>query len=909
MFKNIAVLTTTLFLSLSMGSNAQSLCLGNDTTVCLGSSLTIVDCNPSSGPSAGALVLPNPTFVNLSDDSWSGTVNVGFTTNFYGANYTQCVIGSNGLVSFNLSNANGYCPWSLGGAGTLPNTTFTAARNTQMPAYMDINPGAGGLIYYQTIGTAPNRRFVVVWENIPAFGPAGECTNMALIINETSNAFEFHLGTKPNTPGWNSGLAIQGSENVAGTVAHITPGRNNSVWSTTFEGRMWTPTSPANTNAYTISLIPYVYVFNGAPGGGSSLQWVSTTGQTYPYNNGQLVVNNVTTGPTGYFLAAQNPPLCANNPSSGTSDTSWVSGVTSSVTANAVDDICSAGIGEVTATPTGGPGPYTFNWPGLGNATTQTVTGVSAGNYTVQMWDNMGCMSTANVVVGDTPAAFAGSSTLVSCPGGSDGTAFAEMIPPLGNITYQWDDPMMQTTQTAIGLTAGTYNCTITSDVGCSQVVTVDVTEIPGMIGNIVNQADATCNSGNDGMLEVAVVQGTPPYSYSWDNSTSTSAIANDLYAGTHTVTITDANGCVIQVTGVVGEPPALDITFLTPDTQICPEDDILLSVTGTGGSSPYTFTWFENGTQIGTGTSITVDPEVTNTQYCVELSEACGSPTDQECTLIYFPTPIQPSAVPYEAELCEPNTFEFMNTSVNGGEIATTFWEFDNNVTHTAIEQGMDSTSWYYPYAGTYDIKMTVTSIYGCVYSDTMYNLITVLPSPTADFGFSDNPTTIFETEITMQNKSSYNVVDWQWFSPYSDPTTSSYVNPTFQFPEGTVATYPVTLVVTTEHGCTDTVTYYLDVIDDILFFAPNAFTPDGDEHNQTWNVFVQGIDIYDFDLYIFNRWGEIVWESHDPSIGWDGTYNGKIVQAGAYQWKAVVKSPYKDERRVFTGSVSILK
>ena len=117
------------------------------------------------------------------------------------------------------------------------------------------------------------------------------------------------------------------------------------------------------------------------------------------------------------------------------------------------------------------------------------------------------------------------------------------MVPPIGNVTYLWDDPMAQTTSTAVGLTAGTYNCTITSDVGCQNVVSVNVTEIPGMIGNIVSQSDATCNSHNDGSIQINVVQGTAPYTYSWDNSTSTSNTANDLYAGTHTCTDTDANG------------------------------------------------------------------------------------------------------------------------------------------------------------------------------------------------------------------------------------------------------------------------------------------------------------------------------------------------------------------------------
>jgi gliding motility-associated-like protein len=99
------------------------------------------------------------------------------------------------------------------------------------------------------------------------------------------------------------------------------------------------------------------------------------------------------------------------------------------------------------------------------------------------------------------------------------------------------------------------------------------------------------------------------------------------------------------------------------------------------------------------------------------------------------------------------------------------------------------------------------------------------------------------------------------------------------------------------------------LNVVSDILFFAPNSFTPDGDEHNQLWKAEIQGIDEYDFDLLVFNRWGELIWESHDPSIGWDGTYNGKIVQAGIYTWRARVKDLYNDSKSEFNGMINIMK
>ena len=880
-----------------------TVCLGQDDTLCVGSPVNIENCGAQPGQNLQGVVMSNPTAVTLSDDQWSPAVNIGFPFDFYGNTFNQLTIGSNCILSFNLANAGGYCPWSMGGLGTMPNAGVTALHNTIMPAYQDINPSAwtspNGAIEYETIGTAPNRIFVVLYKDINFFSCTTVCNYIAIILYETSNNVEVHIGEKPLCATWNGGLAIQGTQNNGGTLAHITPGRNNTQWAANQEGMRWTPTTPANTGAYTITNIPYILVTSP----NTSFQWEDTNGNTYPYNAGILNIPSVGAGSTGYFLSGS---ACGASLGS-VSDTTFILGVSAQVDATGVDDICSGGIGSVTATPLQGTGPFTYDWTTLGNANTATVNNVFAGTHTVVMTDSFGCTSTADVTIGDTPAAFQGSTTVVSCPGGNDGTAFAEMVPVLGNVTYQWDDPMMQTTQTATGLTAGQYTCTITSDIGCVGTVVVDVTEIPGMVGVITNQQDVTCNSGSNGIIDVDVNQGTAPYTYSWDNSASTTDVANDLAAGTHTVTVTDANGCVITITGTIGEPAALDITFLTPDTQICPEDEIMLSATGAGGSTAYTFSWTENGTPIGTGQTITVDPVNTNTQYCVTLSEACGSPTDQECMTITFPTPIEPSVVPDEPEKCMPGRFEFTHTSSNAAEIATTYFEFGDGK-GVALETGDDSTSYTYNQVGVFDVIVTTTSIYGCVYTDTMEQIVEVKPNPIADFTFSSNPTTIFETTVLMQDRSSADAIYHNWYSPGSSPTTSNITSPTFVFPEE-VNQHPITLAVESEHGCVDTLTLYLHVIQDILFFAPNSFTPDGDEHNQVWKPEIQGIDIYDFDLYIFNRWGEVIWENHDPSVGWDGTYKGRIVETGTYNWKASVKDLYNDDKKEFNGSINLLK
>jgi gliding motility-associated-like protein len=889
MFRLKNTLTTLAFTVFSISfTQAQNICLGTDATICAGDQVTLEDCGSFAGGATGVPYTLSqipynpdpfgaPGTVSLTDDSFSGVIPIGFNFCFYGTTHTQLVISSNNYVSFDLGNANGYSPWQ-----TVPiaDAGINQAHNAIMAPWQDINPGIGGSITYATYGTAPNRRFVVTWNNVPMFSCTGTLYSSQIKIFEGSNEIETHIVDKQICNTWNSGNAVHGVHSPLGLDALTVAGRNNTQWSVVNEGYLWTPQL--------------------------SVQWVDTQGNTWPYTGPTLTVTPMPIPPSdsvGYFLEAIDN--CGTG--LGSSDTTWITVTQAGVMASMTPDLCTSNIGTVTATITSGAGPFVYEWPTLG-ANTPTVNNVGAGNYTVNVTDANGCTASASILVTDTPALFQGSTTLITCGGGNDGTAFAEMIPPLGNITYQWDDPNLQTTQTATGLAAGQYTCTVTSDIGCSGNVVVDVQVIPPLTVNISSQTDVTCNSANDGMITLETTLGTAPYSYVWNNSISTTNIANDLYVGPHQIIITDANGCSVTLNGTLSEPAPLDITFVTPNTQICPEDKIMLNVTGSGGSSPYTYTWSQGGNAIGTGDQITVDPATTSTEYCVVLSEACGSPTDEECVIITFPTPIEPNAVPDLYEKCVPSPFEFTNTSTNGGEIATAYWDFGTDE-YIVLENGNDSTSLFFDDVGTYDLIMTVTSIYGCVYTDTVFDIILVKPRPTADFNFSSNPATIFETTVTMQDKSSSDVVDWSWNSPYSTPTQSNLTNPTFFFPEGIVGQYPVTLFVETELGCIDSITYTMNIVEDVLFYAPNTFTPDGDEFNQTWKAEISGIDEFNFELIIFNRWGQIIWESRDPNVGWDGTHNGEIVQDGTYAWIARVGVRYSDDKLEFNGSINLIR
>jgi gliding motility-associated-like protein len=897
--KQFKLLLIALF-SGTMSYAQTQVCLGTDATVCQGQSVQITNCGGAGGGSVGGIYLNAPTSIALSDDNWSSVIPMGFNFNFYGSNYNQCVVGANGIISFNTSNANGYCPWSISNSNSLPvnSGSVPQCQNSAMLVYQDLNPANGnsGPVQYQVMGTAPNRKFVVLYNGVTMYSCTNSCSYIGIIFYETTNVIEMFIGDKGACPNWNGGIAAQGTENAPGTVAHMTPGRNFTVWTANQDGRRWTPTTPSNTTSYTMAQIPYVNI--NAPGG--SLQWQNTLGQSFPYNNGVLNVNQVPPGTTGYFLTGTSCGVGVGS----VSDTTFITRVSVNGTATATTDYCAGGNGTATANPTVGLAPFTYVWTPTGQ-TTQTATGLVTGTYQVVITDANGCSKTINVIVPNSGATFSGTTTLVSCPGGSDGTATADMTPVLGTVSYNWYDAGGQTAQTATGLAAGTYHCEVTSSVGCTDTVVVTVSEIPPMVGTFFTQQGPSCNSGSDGVIAVSITGGTPAYSYAWDNSSSTAQGANDLSAGTHTVTITDNNNCVITMTATITEPPSLAITSLTADQVICPENSTTLAVTGTGGSSTYTFTWTENGSVIGTGSSIVVDPANSGTVYCVTLSEACGSPTADSCMTITFPTAIVPAFTTDKAWSCQPGTFVFTNTSNNQAEIQSVLFDFGDGSTETLI--GAAGTTHTYNNPQAYNLSATVTSTYGCVTHTDFPGMVSVIAKPTADFNPSSNPTTIFETTVTMQDKSSPGVVSWTWSSPGSVPAASTSQNPTFEFPQGIEGNYPIMLIVETPEGCVDTVEHILVVNTDILFYAPNAFTPDGDEFNQTWKFSVSGVDEYNFELMIFNRWGEVIWETHDIHAEWDGTYHGRTVQAGSYTWTAKVKSINSDKKTVFGGSISI--
>ena len=161
---------------------------------------------------------------------------------------------------------------------------------------------------------------------------------------------------------------------------------------------------------------------------------------------------------------------------------------------------------------------------------------------------------------------------------------------------------------------------------------------------------------------------------------------------------------------------------------------------------------------------------------------------------------------------------------------------------------------------------------------------LICVYPNPTADFSINQSEVSINAPTVITTNTSS-GAVAYEW--DFSDNSSSNEFEPIKTF-DLTQNNYEITLTALNEYGCEDQLTQVIQVKETLLFYVPNAFTPDNDNYNEVFKpVFTEGFDPYNYQLTLFNRWGEIIFESFNAEVGWDGKYNGKVAKDGTYIWR----------------------
>jgi gliding motility-associated-like protein len=450
---------------------------------------------------------------------------------------------------------------------------------------------------------------------------------------------------------------------------------------------------------------------------------------------------------------------------------------TTSVSCNGGNNGCA------TVAVSGGTPNYAFSWSPSGG-TGQTACGLTAGNYTVTVTDSHGCTRTATTTITQ-PAiltATATQSSSVNCFGGNNGCAIATGTGGTLAYTYLWN-PTAQTTQTACGLSAGTYTVTITDARGCTRTDTAAITQ-PPLLTTASNHTDVNCFGGNNASAWTSPSGGTSPYIYSWSSSpVQTTQTATGLTAGSYTVVVTDQRGCNTTSIVTVTQPTQVTAAINSHTNASCfGQCNGTATATPGGGVGPYTYLW--NPTAQTTQTAVNLCSGL----YVVTVTDSHGCSTTTSLPVsITQPIQLTDTASAIDSVSCNGGNDGTVILTANGGTSPYTY-AWSPNVSTTATASNLSALC--YTIVVT-DQNGCTTSTAACVRQPTA--LISSLGSSTNVLCNGGNTGSASITATGGSPQYSYT-----WDPPVSTTSAAATL---------TAGNYTVT--VTDQNGCSTTTSF----------------------------------------------------------------------------------------------------
>jgi gliding motility-associated-like protein len=544
----------------------------------------------------------------------------------------------------------------------------------------------------------------------------------------------------------------------------------------------------------------------------------------------------------------------------------------------------------------GGSSPYNYNWnPAATN--TNTLNNLPAGNYSVTVTDNYGCQIIENIAVTEPTALnLALSQQPASCFGVNDGQAYVVITGGTLDYTILWNSIPAGVTDSIAYLKGDkTYIVTVTDGNGCIAIDSIFVDE-PDKITAQVIITDETCFTSNDGTATAAIIGGTAPFTYTWGANTNnqTTQTATNLPTGIYTVLISDANNCNAQATGVVNQPDSLQLRLSKVDVACHGDATGLAIASAIGGVGGYTFSWQTNN-GIQTGDSAT--NLVAGVHAVVTVTDANGCQTTDQIIIEQPDAPLAATTASENVD-CYGDENGRIEVTTTGG---TTPYEYifeNNSPTTTNIFIGLED--------GDYNI--VIQDANGCTTSAqvTITQPDEIIVDLGADILLEEGEQAILEADIT--NGVAPFIYVWQ----PADSTLSCPSCPTTTV-SNLLFDKRYDLIITDANGCTgeDFIMVRTKKVKDI--FVANGFTPNNDGNND--KLYVQGnpflAQVKTFR--VFDRWGELVFEStdnqpNDDTFGWDGTMKNQPLSSGMFVWVAEIE--FKDGQvKVYQGSTFLIR
>ncbi|CAN5527798.1 hypothetical protein BH11BAC2_BH11BAC2_00940 [soil metagenome] len=532
-------------------------------------------------------------------------------------------------------------------------------------------------------------------------------------------------------------------------------------------------------------------------------------------------------------------------------------------------------------------GGVNYNWsPGGSNSNSIIVSPTTTTTYIVDFNTPVGCqvIDSTTVIVNPLPLAFAGSDFSI-CLGDPVNLSAS------GGVSYLWLN--IGDTSSVITLTPSTtmnYSVAVTDINGCVSVdsVRVQVNNLP--IANAGN--DQTICIGNTATL---LASGGAVYLWMPGNNSGAQYSVSPITNTNYTVMVTDTNGCINTDTLLVEVIPSPDVVF-SASASACENIPVQLSNL-TQGVVVNTYWNFGDGTSsfLNNPSHLFLDDD----EYVVNLqvTNDYGCSDSASAIIKINPVPIIDFST---TTVCLGEVTSFKNISeVSSGSILQWFWQLGDGTTETQFEP-----LHIYPYSGDFDISLTATSDSGCSSTALSPQAVVVRPLPEAGFTSAPNPVSILNPVVHFSDKSS-NAIAWQW--SFGDGYSGSELrNPQYQYSDTGI--FNVQQIVTNQYGCLDTSYNEIYVAPYFTLYIPNAFTPNGDDKNEEFKA--KGIGAGDFEMSIFDRWGQLVYHSKNIENSWNGKMenNSEDCQVGVYIYKVNVND-YLHVRHQFEGTLSLIR
>jgi len=834
--------------------------------------------NHSISPYQQTPVIAN---VNPSDNFICATCSAIAPT--FTVNKANLCIGDTLKVT-NTTPTNDAClEWFVNGSPINPTTNDTSLVYTTPGTYtlsMQTTCGTTVLVTTQTVQVYPQFSITASTNSVSCFGGS----NGSATVNVSGGMPPYNYLW---TPSAQTGSIMTGVPTGPYTVTVSDAGACGSTFTTVNIPQPISSPSLVIMQTHSISC-------TGANDGSVVVNAYGGTGTiSYSWNPGGMTSATVTNlSPNIYTITVSDVNNCTASTTVQINEPPALSLTVSSgsVSCNSSSD------GWVSASASGGNGGYSYTWTPVNNNNSY-VSNLPVGNYTVTVKDLNGCsISDTTSIIQPPPLTIAASSNSSTCYGIPTGSGTVTVGGGVGGYQYQWL-PVGGTQSVATNLPGGQYTVEVLDANNCLISTTLMINQ-PTSI-TLITSPDATICYGTSINISANASGGTPSYTYNWTGGLSGSGpiSVSPLSTSFYNVYVTDANNCT-------SETKTIKITVLPPITvvpnvySVCDKDTIVISGNYYGGNGgPYSLNW-NTGSSTQT-LQVIGDISQNPMTYTLTVSDGCTNPDGVGIfTVNVNPLPI----LAFTADTtkgCVPLKVKF--NALAGSSFDSYTWDFGNTQTGNT-----NPAEVVYSTVDTFDVKLSMTTMFGCKKDTTVNQYIITYPKPIASF-YPEKPviSELNGLEYFVNTSNGGVTYFWNFGDSTSTNNTASSFNTEHLYT--TPGDYTITLVVTNMYGCVDSTSQKITVKPDVAIYIPNAFTPDGDGLNDLFKPEGVGIQIKNYKMEIYDRWGEKIFVSEDFNEGWDGTYKGKPAPTGVYAYYIVLYD-IAGYKHFYKGHVSLL-